>query len=112
MQEHQDEAQARVRAEAMTGGSAAAGAIAFGRYGCGACHRVRAIAGADGTVGPPLDHFARRTLIAGRFANDPAKLAAWLETPQRLVPGSGMPDLGVTPRDARDMAAYLYTLRP
>lgn len=35
----------------------------------------------------------------------------WLEHPQRVVPGNGMPEQGVSGRDARDMTAYLYTLR-
>lgn len=34
----------------------------------------------------------------------------WLREPQRVNPDSAMPDLGVSERDARDMAAYLYTL--
>jgi cytochrome c2 len=35
----------------------------------------------------------------------------WIQHPQRLAPGSAMPDLGVSETDARDMAAYLYALR-
>jgi hypothetical protein len=35
----------------------------------------------------------------------------WLRTPQEVNPRTAMPDLGVSERDARDMAAYLYTLR-
>jgi cytochrome c1 len=35
-------------------------------------------------------------------------MVRWLEHPQALRPGSGMPEMGVTDKDARAMAAYLY----
>ena len=34
-----------------------------------------------------------------------------LYDPQSVSPGSVMPDMGVTEADARDIAAYLYTLK-
>lgn len=34
----------------------------------------------------------------------------WLKDPQSIVPKNVMPNLGVTTRDARDMAGFLYTL--
>jgi cytochrome c2 len=40
----------------------------------------------------------------------PDNLVKWLRQPQNVVPGNAMPDMGVTPQDARDIAAYLYTL--
>lgn len=43
--------------------------------------------------------------------NTPDNLMSWLENPQRVVPGNVMPDMGITAQDARDIAAYLYTLR-
>ena len=64
----------------------------------------------DAEVGPPLDRYGRRVYIAGRLPNTPENLTAWLRAPQRYEPGGAMPDLGVTDRDARDIAAYLYTL--
>jgi cytochrome c2 len=81
------------------------------RYGCGACHVIPGVPGAQGQVGPPLSQFARRSLIAGRLPNSADNLVAWIRTPQALEPGTGMPDLGVSEADARDVAAYLYTLR-
>jgi cytochrome c len=39
----------------------------------------------------------------------PDNLVDWLRHTQAIVPGSAMPDLGVTERDAWDMAAYLYS---
>jgi hypothetical protein len=35
----------------------------------------------------------------------------WIQRPQRLHAPTAMPDMQVTGRDARDIAAYLYTLR-
>jgi cytochrome c len=109
--ERQDMQQARTTAEQMTGGHVDAGKAAIQRYGCGACHQIQGISGADGKVGPSLNGIALRTEIAGRLPNQPDKLILWLRHPQQVVPGNGMPDQGVTPRDAQDMAAYLYTLR-
>jgi cytochrome c1 len=35
----------------------------------------------------------------------------WIRHPQGIVPGNVMPNLGVPEQEARDMAAYLNTLR-
>jgi cytochrome c1 len=67
------------------------------------------VSGANGKVGPDLTHVGARAEIAGTLANDPELMVRWLMHPQALKPGSGMPEQGVTERDARDMAAYLYT---
>lgn len=109
--ERQDTAQARIAAEQLTGGHVEAGKDTILRFGCGACHSIAGIAGADGRVGPSLQGIGVRVEIAGRLANTPDNLVTWLRAPQRVAPGNGMPDQGVTDREARDMAAYLYTLR-
>ena len=83
--------------------SRAPGEIA--RYGCGSCHTISG----DADIGPNLGDFARRRYIAGLLPNTPANLVAWIRNPQRIDPGNVMPDLGVTPREARDIAAYLYS---
>jgi hypothetical protein len=62
-------------------------------------------------VGPPLEGIANRRLIAGTLANTPDNLALWLMQTQKVKPGTAMPELGVTPEDARDMAGFLGTLR-
>jgi len=87
------------------------GIVALRQYGCATCHRIPAVVGADTPVGPPLAHIARRSFIAGAVVNDREGLIRWIRNPQALHPGSAMPDLGVTERDARDMAAYLETLQ-
>ena len=86
------------------------GRAALGTYSCGACHRIPGVSHADGTIGPPLDELGKRVYLAGILANSPEQLAQWIREPQVLKPGTGMPNVGVTPADARDMAAYLWQL--
>lgn len=91
-------------------GNPAMGRLAIERYGCGTCHSIPGVRGADGTVGPPLDRFGRRGYIAGRLPNSGPNLIRWIQHPQQVEPGTAMPDQGVTELDARDIAAYLFTL--
>ena len=92
-------------------GDAVRGRAALPQYGCNGCHRIPGITGAEVDVGPPLAGVARRQLIAGQIANTPEAMARWLRDPQRIDPLTAMPNLGVTERDARDIAAYLATLQ-
>lgn len=92
-------------------GNATHGQQLISSYGCGSCHTVPGVSGARGLVGPPLYFFAERTMIAGELANTPPNLTRWIEHPKQVEPNTAMPDLGVTPQDANDMAAYLYTLK-
>ena len=103
--------QTRTTAQAITGGHVTAGQTAIARYGCGSCHDIPGVSGATGRVGPALGGIATRAHIAGVLANDPDQMIRWLQHPQAILPGNGMPDQGVSERDARDMAAYLYTLK-
>lgn len=95
----------------VAGGNADRGVAAIRKYGCGTCHMIPGIREAQGTVGPPLIAFGRRTYIAGEVANTPEHLIVWIEVPQSIEPGTAMPNLGVSDAEARDIAAYLYTLR-
>ncbi len=79
-------------------------------YGCPSCHTIGG-AVPRGMVGPPLDDVGARSYIAGRFPNVPGVMQQWLRAPRELKPGTAMPDLGVSVRDADDIAAYLATLR-
>jgi cytochrome c2 len=94
-----------------TEGSPDRGQELIQEYGCGTCHEIPGVDGADGLVGPPLSQIARRTYIAGELANSEDNMHRWIEDPQAVEPGTAMPNLGVTPRDAADITAYLYTLR-
>jgi mono/diheme cytochrome c family protein len=87
------------------------GVVALRQYGCATCHRIPGVVGADTPVGPPLAELARRAFISGAVANNARNLERWIREPQAVHSNSAMPNLGVTERDARDMAAYLTTLR-
>ena len=93
-------------------GDPARGRVLIAQYGCGACHVVPGVAGARGTVGPPLADIADRAYIAGVMTNSPDGLTRWLMNPPLFSWETAMPDLGVTEADAADMAAYLYSLGP
>jgi len=99
------------RAAELTGGDPGRGPAAMRHYGCGACHSIPGVAAARGQVGPLLDHIASRPTLAGELPNTPENLMRWIRDPQGIQPGTAMPTLGVTERDGRDIAAYLYTLR-
>lgn len=87
------------------------GRQALHQYACSACHTIPGVTGSDVHVGPPLQGIASRRLIAGTLANTPDNMALWLMQTQRVKPGTAMPQLGVAPQDARDIAGYLGTLR-
>ncbi len=94
-----------------TSGSPKNGAALIAQYGCGSCHIVPGVAGANGLVGPPLTHMGRRVYIAGMLRNSPENMIAWLENPQAIVAGNVMPRMGLNRNQAQDIAAYLDTLR-
>ncbi len=77
-------------------------------YGCGSCHYIPGIPGADARIGPPLDRFYERSYIAGQLPNTWGNLIQWIQEPQQLKPGTAMPDMGITPDQAFEIAAYLY----
>ena len=95
----------------LTGGEPSRGKKAIRRYGCGACHTIPGVAGAAATVGPPLTQLGSRSYLAGRLVNSPENLVRWIRFPHQVDPKTAMPEMGVTDRDGRDIAAYLYTLR-
>ena len=86
------------------------GRQALYHYACTACHSIPGTTGPAAFVGPPLAGFARRGLIAGTLSNTQDNLARWLLHTQQVKPGTAMPELGLAPQDARDIAAYLATL--
>ena len=94
---------------AAGGSSAAAGKQMIRYYGCGSCHVIGGIATANGRVGPSLLGYGAVRQIAGKLPNTAANLARWIEHPQQIVPGNDMPDLGIGPKGALDIAAYLYS---
>lgn len=101
----------RVISAARAIGDPAHGVVLIKAYGCGACHEIPGVSGARGLVAPPLTAMGRRTLIAGLLPNTAPNMVRWLRSPQSVVPGNGMPDMGMSEDDAKDIAAYLHTLR-
>jgi cytochrome c1 len=99
------------QSEYVAGGDPRRGAAAIRAYGCDSCHKIPGIVTANALVGPPLDQWADRHYIAGKLPNEPQFLIQWIRYPQAIEPGTAMPNLGVTEQDARDIGAYLYTLR-
>jgi mono/diheme cytochrome c family protein len=91
-------------------GSVDAGRRAVAQYLCATCHEIPGIVGANRHVGPPLNGIGNRRYIAGIMLNNPENMVRWLMNPHKYDPLSAMPDLGVNEKDARDIAAYLYTL--
>ena len=95
----------------VPGGDPARGAEVIRARECGTCHVIPGIRGAEGHVAAPLTQMGRRTYIAGFLMNEPDAMVRWIRDPQTLDPATAMPDLGLSEQQARDAAAYLYTLR-
>jgi cytochrome c2 len=98
-------------ARQLTGGDPDKGRLAIVKYGCDTCHNIPGILTATATVGPPLSQIALRSYLAGRIDNTPENMIRWIRQPHSVDPQTAMPETGVTERDGRDIAAYLYTLR-
>lgn len=101
----------RQAAIALTHGDPDRGAGALAAYGCGGCHVIPGIANANGRVGPELGDVARRVYIAGVLTNTPENLIAFIANPKAIDPMTAMPLTGISPAEARDVAAYLYAIR-
>ena len=95
----------------MTGGDPARGRALIREIGCGSCHTIPGVQGANGQVGPPLDKIAGRMFIAGVLENNPDNMLRWLENPPAVDEKTAMPNLGLSEQDRRDIAGYLYTLK-
>lgn len=90
----------------------AAGADAFQRAGCGACHAVRGTPAA-GVIGPDLTHVGgRESLGAGILPNDAGAFVRWIAETDRVKPDVHMPAFGMLPAaELQAMAVYLESLR-
>lgn len=105
------DAEQRQAAMAVTDGNPDRGAELIIHYGCGGCHTVPGVPGATGQVGPDLTGLARRVYVAGVTTNTVDHLTAFIVDPQAIDPRSAMPRTGITADEARDVAAYLYSIR-
>ena len=86
------------------------GRLALRSHECGVCHLIPGVPGAVGRVGPTLAAYSRFPYVAGKFPNEPELLIRWIRDAPALAPQTAMPAIAVTEQEARDMAAYLYTL--
>lgn len=92
----------------IPGGDRDQGRALIASYGCGSCHEINGIPGADARVAPPLDDFYDRTYIAGTLPNTWENLTLWIQDPQGIEPDTAMPDQDISEEEARHIAAYLY----
>ena len=95
----------------LAGGDAERGRAVIKKYGCNTCHTIAGVRGADGLVGPPLTGIAQRMYIGGVARNTPSNMVSWIENPKQFDSKTAMPNVGVSHRDAVDIASYLYTLK-
>lgn len=96
---------------AESAGDAERGRVALQQYACVTCHMIPGVVGAAHPVGPSLAGIAERKYLAGTLPNSRESMIRWLRAPQLVAPGSAMPNLGVSERDAHDIAAFLETLQ-
>ena len=87
------------------------GQVVFEHQACINCHTVAGTV-ADGRYGPDLTHLmSRSTLAAGATSNTPDHLNAWISDPDKIKPGSLMPNMHLTDRQNAQITAYLLTLK-
>lgn len=94
----------------IAGADAENGRVVIQRVGCGACHAIPGVPWPKGLAGPSLEGFADSPMVAGRFPNRPEVLVRWVIDPPSMAPATAMPATPLTEAEARDVAAYLYTL--
>jgi len=97
-------------AAAVTGGNPARGRVYLAQFGCGGCHAIPGVDAATGQVGPELGGIARRVYIAGVPTNTTDNLIRFIVDPKSVDDKTAMPKTGITAEQARDVAAYLYSL--
>src|SRR5256885_14050695 len=68
-------------AHVVDGGNARRGHDLIRSYGCGSCHTIPGVRGANAYVGPNLDGIASRAYIAGGLPNDPEDMVRRLKNP-------------------------------
>jgi cytochrome c2 len=96
---------------AALGGDADNGKLLLRQFACGSCHSIPGVANASGKVGPPLEGIAKRVYLGGVLPNTPQNMASFIREPHKADPRTAMPAMGVGEAHARDMVAYLYTLK-
>lgn len=94
-----------------TDSSALIGQKVFLEQSCSYCHSIRGTP-AGARVGPDLTHLAsRHTLASGTIDFNRGNLAAWIENPDRIKPGTKMPPVQLDGATLGALVAYLESLR-
>ena len=100
----------RERRNPVAGGDPEAGRAAIAGAPCVNCHVIPGVA-SRGVVGPPLSGWARRAFLGGTLPNTPDYVVRWIRNAPSFEPEVAMPAMDISEQDARDMAAYLWTLQ-
>jgi cytochrome c len=98
------------RGARVTGGDPEAGRKRLSMRGCGSCHVIPGVPRAEGKTAPSLAGWSGRRTFLNNIPNTPAELEKWLDKPSHRKPGTNMPDIVLSPQDARDMTAYLFSI--
>ncbi len=77
-------------------------ALYYTKYACQSCH-IADYKNDKGYVGPPLAAVGNRRPAVWIYK--------WLENPQQVVPGTTMPNPNLSDDEARDLTAFLMTLK-
>jgi mono/diheme cytochrome c family protein len=88
------------------------GRIALTQYACRSCHMIPGLPGPTVDMGPPLKGLAKQAYIAGHLPTSEDNMVRWIRHPEQVKPGTAMPALQVSERDARDMARWLLSEQP
>src|SRR5215216_4628319 len=94
-----------------SGGDAQKGRTLLIEKGCGACHTARGVPEATGSIGPNLTGIASRPRIADTLPNTPENMKRWIINPSVVKPGTMMPPLGLSDKEADDLVSFLETLK-
>ena len=79
----------------MTGGDPTRAPGIMRHYGCGGCHTIPGIPGADGQVGPQLSGLLHRVYIGDGIPNSADHLVQWIRAPHQFSSHSAMPATGI-----------------
>src|SRR5688572_30854346 len=74
-------------------GDPARGRQAIAYHGCGSCHTIPGVRGADALVGPSLGRLGGRAYLGGVLPNTKENLVRWIVDPPAVDPHTAMPNL-------------------
>ncbi|MFN8525052.1 MAG: cytochrome c [Chloroflexota bacterium] len=95
-------------------GDTNAGKQLFSTKGCIACHTAAGVPGATGSIGPNLNGLGdpgKRPSLTDGAPNTPENIKAWIQDPGKRKPGTMMPNLNLSEKEATDLTAFMVTLR-